>query len=112
MKTGPVLRLCFGLSAVLLVAGCASSTPKKGSESGYLPDYSQLRKKDCPGAGKAGGECFIWVRPRLTPDNYNAVLMERLDFFPKHNPTAEVSQETLGKIHSYMHTTMREKIEE
>ena len=111
MKARSILCLCLGLSAVLLAAGC-SSTPKNEAESGYLPDYSKLTKQECVGAGKAGGECFSHRSPRLTPENYNALLLERLDFFPDPKPTAEVSQETLDRIRNYMDGTMRKKLGE
>jgi Protein of unknown function (DUF3313) len=112
MKACPILRLCLGLSAVLLVAGCASKPAPKESESGYLADYSQLRQADCLGAGKAGGTCYAWTSPRFTPENYNAIILERLDFFPDPKPTPEVSQETLDKIRSYIDSKVRESIGE
>jgi len=103
--------MCLGLSAVVLAAGCAS-TPDKSLESGFLPGYSQLKEKDCVGAARIQnpGTCYMWDDPRLTPQNYNAVILERLAFFPEPKPNEYVTQETLDKIHNYMDNRLREEL--
>lgn len=104
--------LFLGLSAVVLAAGCASSPPDKTLESGFLTSYSQLRERDCVGAARIqnAGTCYIWDDPRLTPQNYNAVILERLAFFPEPKPNEYVTLETLDKIRNYMDNRLREEM--
>jgi hypothetical protein len=78
-------------------------------QSGFLTDYSQLRKQECPGGQ---GNCWNWIDPRLNPQNYDAVIVESLQFVPPPKPTAEVSQETLDRLQKFVDTRFREIIGE
>ena len=106
-------RHAFLLLAVL-AAGCASA-PDKSLQSGFLPDYSQLKERDCAektitGEARAPGTCFTWATPTLAPHSFNAIILERLAFFPEPKPTEYVSQETLDRIRNYVDSKMRAEI--
>ena len=94
-------------AATALVVGC-SSAPTKKDYSGYLGDYSDLKE-----AKTAGGvEVMRYVSPKLTPANYHAVIVQKVQFYPKPEPTDQLSQQTIDEIGNYLNTSVREKIAE
>jgi len=95
------------VAAVVLIAGC-SSAPKKEDYSGYLHDYSDLKEAKTPG----GVTVMRYVSPKLTPANYHAVIVQRVQFFPKPTPTDQLSQQTIEEIGNYLNSTVREKMAE
>ena len=71
--------------------------PKKAEGSGFLRDYSNLRE-----AQDAQGKTIrVWVSPKLTPANYDAVLLDPLVFYPEPSPSEHVSAEALKQILAY-----------
>lgn len=95
-------------AAVLLFAGCASTsnTPNQTEYSGYLPGYSDLTQATGP-----DGETFLrYINPKLTPANYNAIIVDTVTFYPRAEPTAQVSQATLDQIRDYGTTCLRQAI--
>ena len=99
----------FALAAAsALVAGCASNTPTKQDYSGYLGNYQDLKEVEGP-----HGEKFLrYSNPRLNPANYSAVIIEKVEFYPRPEPTAQLSQETIDQIGAYLTDTLRQKIGE
>ena len=98
----------FAIVAVaVLIAGC-SSAPTKKDYSGYLGDYSDLKEAKVPG----GVEVMRYVNPKLTPANYHAVIVQKVQFYPKPEPTDQLSQQTIDEIGNYLNTSVREKIAE
>lgn len=92
----------FAIAAITaLVAGCASNAPKKTDYSGYLGNYSDLKEVK----GPMGEEFLRYASLKFTPANYSAVLLDRVEFYPKPEPTEQVSQETLNQIGSYLNET-------
>jgi len=97
--------------AVLLcaawISGCASKPAVPNS--GYLggPDaYSELKQAKDP----RGETMLAYFSPKLTPANYNAVIIDPLQFYPTPQPTKEVSEETLRSIGKYVNDTLRQKV--
>ncbi len=95
-------------AAAALVAGCASHAPKETDYSGYLGNYSDLKEVK----GPKGEEFLKYASPKFTPANYHAVLVDKVDFYPKPEPTEQVTQETIDQIGSYLNGTLRNKIGE
>jgi hypothetical protein len=84
----------------------SSSAPTQTDNSGFLPSYSDLTQATDP-----NGETVLrYINPRLTPANFNAVIVEPVMFYPKAEPTAQVSQETLDQIRGYVTTCLRQAI--
>lgn len=93
-------------AATLFVAGCASTGPTQASYSGFMTDYSNLQEtKD------VNGETILrYVNPKLTPANYSAVIVDPITFYPKAEPTEQLSQATLDEIRNYSTTCLRQAI--
>ena len=87
--SGGVVLLTF------ILGGCASGRDVEGS--GFLRDYSSLQE-----TRDAGGKTIrAWVSPKLTPANYDAVLLDPLVFYPEPSPGEQVSAQTLQQILTY-----------
>jgi len=87
----------FGIAAAAaLIAGCASEAPKPNEFSGFLGNYSDMQEVQV-----SEGTSFRWASPKLNPSNYNAVMIPNVVFYPRAEPTAQVSQETLDAIRNY-----------
>lgn len=94
--------------AVMLVAGCASNSnmPTQTEYSGFMPNYSDLTQATDP-----DGETFLrYINPKLNPANYSAIIVDPVVFYPKAEPTAQVSQATLDQIRGYGTTCLRQAI--
>ena len=99
-----------GLAAIivagLFLAGCAGDTIKPEDKSGYLGDYSDMTAaKDAK-----GNEVFRYVNPKFSPNNYNAVIIAPVEFYPKPSPTDQVSQETMDQIRNYLNETLSKTV--
>lgn len=102
MKHKLIQRACLGFAVALLVAGCAS-TPVH--HSGFLSDYSKLKEQEAI----AGGKAMVFLSPDFTPQRYNALIIEPVQFYPEPQPSAGVSMETLNQIQNYTTQTLRQK---
>jgi hypothetical protein len=71
-------------------------------DSGFLPDYSLLKPVKDP----SGNRTERWVSPKLSRDNYHAIIVDAVVFHPRPQPSSQVSQETLDKISAYLTTTL------
>lgn len=91
------------LSASVLLAGCASNTPAPSQYSGFLSDYSQLQPTQSP----SGATVMRWVAPDFQLANYSSALVEKPLFYPAPTPSAQVSQQTLNDIASYLQQAIR-----
>lgn len=94
--------------AAILLAGCASKStmPNQTEYSGYLPNYSDLTQ-----AADPDGETFLrYINPKLNPANYSAIIVDPVVFYPKADPTEQVSQATLDQIRGYGTTCLRQAI--
>ena len=92
------------LGAMLVMA---TIDPVSAQEAGFLQDYSQLEtKKDTKGV-----ERKIWVNPKLTPQNYQKIIIEPITFFPAPNPTEQVSLGALDEIRTYIDSGVRKAVE-
>ncbi len=103
-----ISRLFVVAVTTALVSGCASNVPTKEDYSGYLGSYQDLKEVEGP-----NGEKFLrYANPIFTPANYDAVMIEQVKFYPRPEPTEQLSQETIDQIGSYMTDTLRQKIGE
>ncbi|MGH8789924.1 MAG: DUF3313 domain-containing protein [Cupriavidus necator] len=90
----------------VILGACASGS--LAPDSGFLRDYSSLAdSKDAQGKS-----IRAWVSPKLTPANYNAILIEPLVFYPEPRPSEQVSAETLNQILAYSNDTLKRSLSE
>jgi hypothetical protein len=95
-------------AVLALIAGCASNVPTKEDYSGYLGSYGDLKEVEGP-----NGEKFLrYASPLFTPANYHAVIVEPVTFYPKPQPTAQLTQATIDQIGADLTDTLRAKIGE
>lgn len=90
----------------MLGAAAVSSALAQGSESGFLKDYSRLQVQKDP----LGVERRVWFSPKFTRGNYQKVLIDPVSFYPKPEPTEEVSKGTLDDIRGYADSGLRKAL--
>jgi len=89
--------------AVIAEPCVAQGAPSAASESGFLRDYSSLQQT----TDAAGTPVRSWVSSKLSPANYNAILLDPLVFYPEPRPTDQVSAEELRKMLAYSNAALR-----
>lgn len=94
------------LSGVLTVylCACANTAQSPSSYSGFLKDYSGLQLVQL---GKAR-----FISSKLNPNNYDAVLIEPVMYYPVPRPNEKVSGETLKAVADYIDYSLRTKLGE
>jgi Protein of unknown function (DUF3313) len=103
-----ISRLFMVAVTTALVVGCAGNAPTKQDYSGYLGNYQDLKEVEGP-----DGEKFLrYANPIFTPANYHAVMIEKVEFYPRPVPTEQLSQETIDQIGSYLTNALHQKIGE
>src|SRR5690606_12742071 len=98
--------LALGLSAGLLLAGCASQTTQPDQYSGFLADYSQLQ----PATSASGAPVLRWVSPDYQASRFAAVYVEKPVFYPAPRPSAQVSQAALEQVTDYLYQAIRREL--
>lgn len=99
--------LCTGLVVGLALAGCSSQTTKPDQFSGFLGDYSQLR----PATSASGAPVLRWLAADFDLHKYDSVLVEKPLFYPRPEPTEQVSQATLEQIADYLQQAMQRELQ-
>jgi hypothetical protein len=99
------LRIAAPVAIVTLAlsAGCATKSTQP-QYSGWLKDYSGLTEQTDP----KGNKVMRYVSPDLTAANYDALLIEPVDFYPEPQTSPQVSAEALQKLALYMTQKMKE----
>jgi hypothetical protein len=94
---------------IMLVGAALVAVPVANAvaqDSGFLKDYSKLKMvKDSEGV-----ERRVWISEKLTRENYKAVLLEPVTFYPKEQPNEQVSLGALNDIRAYIDAGVREVI--
>lgn len=99
--------LCLGLTAGLLIGGCASKTTQPEQYSGFLGDYSKLQ----PATSASGVPVMRWVAPGLDLRRYSSVVIEKPVFYPAPKPSDQVNQATLDEVATYLQQAMRRELQ-
>lgn len=109
MKGSITSKVC-ALAIAAALAACASPAPEKTAaeqNSGFLQDYSRLTW----GKDAKGNEVRTWASSKLSPSNYNAVLLEPLIFYPEPKATEQVSAGELTKMVAYANEALRRELD-
>lgn len=99
---GRRVRVGLVVVATFMVASPAWSADVP--HSGFLPDYSQLK----PAKSAAGNRLERWLSPKLTRENYHAMIVDDVVFYPTPEATEQVPQQTLDDILTYLTHSVRE----
>jgi len=102
------LRLMISALCVASIgmAGCASKVTQPDEYSGFLSNYSQLKKATSP----SGAEVMRWVDPTLDLSRYTAVYIEPTQFYPTPQASAKIPQSTLSGINSYFNQALKREL--
>lgn len=96
-------KLGMAVLGAMLGAGPFVNAIAQDQDSGFLRDYSRLQDNQ----DSAGKTIRAWVSPKLTPDNYNALLIDPLVFYPEPRPSEKVSAEALQQILAYSNDLLK-----
>lgn len=99
------VAMAIGLTSLLL-AGCASNLSKPEDYSGFLKDYSKLREAKSP----SGAPVMRWIDPKLNSSAYTSVYIERSQFYPKPQATAQIPESTLRGITDYYDQALKREL--
>ena len=103
MKSMNRWYLIAGAAAWVVALAHAGAALAQETDSGFLRDYSSLKEtKDTAGKTIRG-----WVSPKLTPDNYNALLIDPIVFYPEPRPSEQVSAESLQQMLAYSNDLLK-----
>ena len=106
MKKSITGKACVVLLAVTLGACATGTSVNQTGGSGFLRDYYDLQE-----ARDAQGKPIrVWVSPKLTPANYDAILLDPLVFYPEPRPSEQVSAETLHQFLAYSNETLKRSV--
>ncbi|MDH2077378.1 DUF3313 domain-containing protein [Pseudomonas atacamensis] len=87
----------------LTLSGCASKYVDPEQYSGFLKDYSVLKKEKSP----SGGAVMRWIEPSVDVRQFTSVYVEPSQLYPKPQPTAKIPQSTLNGITQYYDQTLK-----
>ncbi|HGM5578804.1 TPA: DUF3313 domain-containing protein [Pseudomonas putida] len=102
----PLPRATLLCAAVLALAACSSNRVDPSQYSGFLKDYSRLK----PAESVSGAPVMRWIDPELRASQYRQVYIEPSQFYPKPEPTAVISAQTLQAITRYFNEAMRREL--
>ena len=103
------IKRCFSFAvAVVCVVALANAGAAIAQErnSGFLRDYTRLQ----PGKDSKGQDIRTWVSPKLTPDNYNALMLDPIVFYPEPRPSEQVSAVELQKMLAYANDVLKQSL--
>lgn len=101
----PVLKALI-CAAILGVGGCAGSQVDPGQYSGFLKDYSRLK----PAQSATGFQVMRWIDPDVKLSKYSKVYIEPSQLYPKPQPTAVISAQTLQDITGYYDAALQREL--
>jgi hypothetical protein len=92
----------------LLGTGAPTGAVAQEQDSGFLRDYSRLEES----TDSTGRVTRKWESPRFTPDNYHALLLDPVVFYPEPRPTDQVGAGTLQQILAYTNELAKRTLSE
>lgn len=102
----PLMRSILLGSTLLALAGCSSNKVDPSEYSGFLKDYSRLQ----PAQSVSGEPVMRWIDPGIKAANYSQVFIEPSQFYPRPQPTAVISAQTLQAITRYFNEALRREM--
>lgn len=103
-----IVATAVGFAIAVVALAHAGAALAQETDSGFLRDYARLEETQ----DGAGTTTRAWVSPKFTPDNYNALLIDPIVFYPEPRPTEKVSAETLQQILAYINDLAKRTLSE
>lgn len=111
-KTGFVCVVAIRMVAVVLaaamLASCTSTSRMRSEKAtGFLGDYSQLKK------GGDNEAQLIYIRPGVNWTQYNKVIIDPITVYAiPGNPLAKLPKDQLNALASYLYATVQEQLKQ
>ena len=98
--------MCALLAVVCMVSACASMQARSTKTSGFLGDYSQLKK------GGDDEALLVYIDPNANIKAYNKILMDPIRMYAskENSQMMDVSSENQRKLLNYADAAIREKL--
>ena len=94
----------LGLASAIAACAATREAPRSVKPSGFLGDYSQLRK------GEAGEASLIYINPHADWAQYDAILIDSVSFWHTDNP--ELTPEEQEALGSYFFKVLKQQLGE
>lgn len=94
------------ITAFLTLGGCSSTLVEPSSYSGFLPNYNVLEEQE----SASGVKVARWIDPSLNLGRYSSVYIEPSQFYPRPQPSEQISQATLDDITQYYDMALRREL--
>ncbi len=101
---GLVASLIFLLASIPSV----SVAGEHHKSSGFLTPDIEAKLKE--GKLPSGRKVMRWNSPDLNSKNYQAIMVDRVIFYPAPHPGPQISSSTLDAIAQHLTSTLREKV--
>lgn len=92
--------------AVMGLAGCAISQVDPSQYSGFLKSYSQLK----PSKSATGAPVMFWLDKGVKLRKFTTAYIEPSQLYPRPQPTAVISANTLQSITRYLDTALKREL--
>lgn len=102
----PIIMI-FALS---FLAACSSQGIQQEEYSGFMSDeeYNKVVKVELEG----GDVVYRWIAPDFNPQDYSAIIVENVQFYPDPDLSDQVNQTTLDEISDYITAKLKSKLGE
>jgi hypothetical protein len=105
------MKMNIGRKAIsVLVISIVSLGALAGDDefSGYLGKeyYDQMEKQET----QSGLKAMRWVNPKFNSDDYDSAIIDDVVFYPKAEPSEQVSEELLDEMQAYLTEQLKARI--
>lgn len=95
------------ISALMLTNAFTTLAYAESKNSGFLGDYSALSEVQ----DAAGDKVMRYINPKLTSADYQAVIIDPVQYYPAPKSTEQVTTSTLTEISNYVDKGLHEKLD-
>jgi hypothetical protein len=91
---------------LVLLSACTSTSQMRGTKAtGFLGDYTQLRK------GQGDEAQMVYIRPGVKWASYNKIIIDPITAYAiPGNPLAELPKDQLNALVGYLYSALREQL--
>jgi hypothetical protein len=102
---GPIIGLVFTLTSIL---GVGTALAEQQPSSGFLDPAieAKMKKAKLP----SGKTAMRWFSSEVNRKNYQAIMIDRVIFYPAPNPGPQISSSTLDAIAQHFTYNLRQKM--
>lgn len=94
------------IGALMLTNTFVSVAFAESENSGFLGDYSALSEVQ----DTAGDKVMRYVNPKFTSAEYQAIIVDAIQYYPSPKPNEQVTTSTLTEISNYLEKGLNEKL--